>query len=230
MTPQFAKAVDPVFMYVIRLLDRIENYKRDEPDRMPNPDLERHELINRLNRAQDQLANSSDWQLAKYAIIAWIDDSLIFADWSGSAAWQEDPLEVQIYGPRIAATEFFEKAKQAQSLHNKDALEIFYVCVMLGFYGAYRLDALGARDSDDHRMILRERDLPPSREAWAKEMRAYLRLKQGLPPLAIDRRESGSAAALEERSNCIASWMVFIVLSATVFFTAWYLFYVRVPS
>jgi type VI secretion system protein ImpK len=206
-------------MYVIRLLERIELHED------PSPDGEQQDIVARLDRAEADLGNSTEWRLAKYALVAWIDDALIFAHWNGAQWWQENPLEVQLFQERVAAYKFFQDAKEAAALPNKDALEVFYVCVMLGFYGAYRMEATGARDNVEHQGFLRQYDLPLTREAWAKQTRAFLRLQQGRPKIMPNPREGDFAPPLEERYNCVSAALLALVLLAAAFFTAWYLFY-----
>jgi type VI secretion system protein ImpK len=219
MTPRFSKAVDPIFMHVIRLLDRIEHHQE------PTPQQEQHELLSRIEKAEADLGGSAEWRLSKYAIVAWIDDALIFAEWSGNRWWQENPLEVQLFRERVAAYKFFQDAKEAAASQQKDALEVFYVCVMLGFYGAYRPEAFGARDAEEHRSFLRQYDMPPSREAWAKQTRSYLRLQQGRPKIGVNPREGDFAPPLEEKFACISAWLFAAIMLAIVTFTGWYLFY-----
>ncbi|MBX3444406.1 MAG: DotU family type IV/VI secretion system protein [Planctomyces sp.] len=218
MTPRFSKAVDPIFMHVIRTLDRIERHEE------LNPHLEQAAIQSRIERAESELGGSPEWQLAKYALVAWIDDAMIFAEWSGNRWWQENPLEVVIYRERVAAYKFFQDAKEAAAAQLKDALEVFYVCVMLGFYGAYRPEAFGARDQDEHRLFLRQYDLPPTREAWAKQTRTYLRLQQGRPKISVNPREGNFAPPLEDKFAAISGWLLASVLLAAVFFLGWYLF------
>ena len=79
MTPEFARAVDPVFLYVINLLERVGS---DEAVSAPE---ERVRIRAELDRAEALLGQSRDWELAKYALVTWIDEVLIEAPW-GSAA------------------------------------------------------------------------------------------------------------------------------------------------
>ena len=80
MTPEFAKAVDPVFLYVLNLLERIN---QGEP---VSAEDERSEILKGLDRADAQLGHRDDWQLAKYALVSWIDEVLIEAPWLSTPA------------------------------------------------------------------------------------------------------------------------------------------------
>src|SRR5204862_385786 len=100
MTPKFAKAVDPVFMHVLGLLERIA---RDE-NLMVNE--ERVKIRGWLDQAEGQLGHGPDWQLAKYALVAWIDDVLIDAPWDGRNWWKENALEVEVFNTRLRNEQF----------------------------------------------------------------------------------------------------------------------------
>ena len=79
MTPNFAAAVDPIFLHVLGLLERIGQSDA------PNPTEERAVINNWIRHAEAQLGQKQDWELAKYALVAWIDDVLIEAPWTGKA-------------------------------------------------------------------------------------------------------------------------------------------------
>ena len=68
MNPRFASAVDPIFLHVLRLLDRI-----GQGDSI-SPDDERERIENRFREAESQASDKNGWELAKYALVAWIDE------------------------------------------------------------------------------------------------------------------------------------------------------------
>ena len=68
MTPEFAAAVDRAFLHVLRLLDRIGRGEH------PPAAEERLRIRGWLDQAEAQLGGRDDWKLAKYALVAWIDD------------------------------------------------------------------------------------------------------------------------------------------------------------
>ena len=51
------------------------------------------------------------------------------------ADWNESKLEVRLYDGNDRAWRFWEQAKLAEARAERDALEGFYLCVMLGFRG-----------------------------------------------------------------------------------------------
>ena len=203
MTPPFSKAVDPIFLYVLDLLDRIE---RNE---MPVVSDERVRIRARIDQAEAQLGQREDWNLAKYALVAWIDDLLIEAPWEGRTAWENRPLEVELFGRREAYSAFYSKAVDASALTKKDALEVFYVCVVLGFRGLYR-DASGVS-------LAQQLGMPADVELWAKKTAMAIHLAQGRPPIAETPREGDGGPPLEGKFNLIAmSLLCFMLLSAAL--------------
>lgn len=220
MNPRFAAQLDPIFIYVIRLLERIE--EREEPV----PREEFNLIRQKLETAGAALGNSAEWELAKYALASWIDEVLMFAEWRGKDWWVNNTLEIEFFRTREASTQFFSRAKEAASHASRDALEVFYICVVLGFYGIYRDEQSEEFRSDRGSRYLEDLGLPSSRELWAKQTKASLQLQQGRPRIPVEPKP-GTAPPLEEKYSCIASWLVAIVLTLAVFFGAWYHFVVN---
>ncbi|HWL08512.1 MAG TPA: DotU family type IV/VI secretion system protein [Planctomicrobium sp.] len=217
MNPRFATAVDPVFLYVIRLIDRIEN--REEPvAREEFNHLRRH-----FETAEAALGQSKEWLLAKYALVSWIDELLIFAEWRGRDWWENNTLETELFRTREASTQFFVKAREAGALETRNALEIYYICIVLGFYGIYRTELSLGSGSERGSHFLQDLGLPPTRELWARQTKAALQLQQGRPSISVDSKP-GDAPPLEEKFECIASWLVTLVLAVSLFFVSFYLF------
>jgi len=208
MTPEFAEVIDRVFLYVLGLLDRIE---RDEN---PVPSDERVWVRSWLDEADAKLGQRQDWQLAKYALVAWIDDVLIEAPWDGRGWWKENALEVEVCNTRLRHEQFYVKAKEAAALSKKDALEVFYVCVVLGFRGLYRDPAAAA-------VLAAPRGLPPDLESWSRQTSMAIQLGQGRPPITETIVPGQGAPPLEGPAQFIWSALAGVVLAAFVLMFAW---------
>ena len=87
MQPDFAKAVDPIFLAVLRLESRIENR-----DNIITAD-ERGILMRKIEEAEGKLGLREEWKLSKYAICGWIDSKLIEIPWKESEWWKNHSLE-----------------------------------------------------------------------------------------------------------------------------------------
>jgi type VI secretion system protein ImpK len=185
MSPDFAAAVDPLILSVLGLLERIERNEYRSAEE------EREQVQNRLREAEDQLGEKSGWELAKYALVAWIDEVLIAAPWEGSHWWENNLLEFAHFKTRVRAAEFYAKAKEARELSRRDALEVFYVCVVLGFRGLYALP--------EGPILADQLQLPADVDGWAARTARSIKLGQGRVPIPESPRVGGSAFPLEGR-------------------------------
>ncbi len=70
----------------------------------------------------------------RYALVCWLDELFILHS-PLEPAWNERKLEVALYGTNNRAWKFWEQARLAETRVSLDALEVFYLCVMLGFRG-----------------------------------------------------------------------------------------------
>jgi type VI secretion system protein ImpK len=73
----------------------------------------------------------------RYALVCWLDEIFVLDPHWGEY-WQEHALEVALYGSRERAHQFWEQAERAEVRPGSDAIEVYYLCVMLGFRGDYR--------------------------------------------------------------------------------------------
>lgn len=204
MSPKFAKAVDPVFLYMMELMDRIE---RDGSGIDPNQ--ERIRVKKRIDHAENILGQTPDWELAKYALVGWIDQLLISAPWNGANWWQNNDLEFEYFHSGKAFEHFFVAAKDAQALSSKDALEVYYICVVLGFRGLY-----GHPNSLQY---TQHYGLPNDLDSWAKQTAAALQLGQGRSPV-LERPEPGEGAPPLSGYNKLINMSLFAVIMAAVCF------------
>jgi type VI secretion system protein ImpK len=88
-------------------------------------------------------------QAAEYALVVFVDELVSVSSWPGREQWDAAHLEQERFNTALAGTEFFERMDRLRD-SQRQALEVFYVCLTLGFEGGYRGDAarrqeLGAR-------------------------------------------------------------------------------------
>lgn len=203
MNPEFASVIDPIFSATLQLESRIaDKAKVIASD-------ERAGLLRKIDEAEAKLGNIQDWQLSKYALCAWIDAKLIEAPWNGSGWWKDNCLEVKYFGRRDAHEDFFKRAADANSLSRKDALEVFYIAVVLGFKGFY-----GDHDASYAASMAQSLRLPESLEAWCREVARSLQLRQGRPQIQERVQAGGSARPLTGRTTLAAFALVSAILVA----------------
>jgi len=77
-----------------------------------------------------------DYDLARFAIVAWVDDTIMNSQWSHSGRWQRELLQREYYKTTDAGEIFFERLNQVGP-HQRDVREIYYLCLAMGFKGQY---------------------------------------------------------------------------------------------
>lgn len=209
MSPDFASAVDPIFLHVIDLLDRISR------NQCSRPETEREGVENGLRDAEAQCGDRKDWQLAKYALVSWIDEVLKQAPWEGSSWWTENSLEFAHFRTNDAAVEFYRRAKEAAALPRRDALEVFYVCVVLGFRGLYHLN--------DKAFLAEHLQLPPDVELWAGQVARSVKSGLGRAEFEDFSQPILGAPPLLGRYRLVAVGLAGIVLAAFLAVLGFYL-------
>jgi type VI secretion system protein ImpK len=90
-----------------------------------------------IGMAQDSIAES------KYAIVALMDETVLSVPGSCRDYWISTPMQLDYFGDNIAGQEFFNKLAKLllQPENKKDVLEVYYLCLSLGFEGKYKIMA-----------------------------------------------------------------------------------------
>jgi type VI secretion system protein ImpK len=109
---------------------------------LPSPDV----LQRRVSSLFDQMTRKcqeagipdEDANEAKYAIAAFTDEQIFRSAWPGRSQWMGQPLQLVYFNENTAGEGFFTRLA---SLQNQPArahvLEIYYLCLCLGFQGQY---------------------------------------------------------------------------------------------
>lgn len=211
MTPKLAQAVDPIFLHVLDLLERINRNESTSPQD------DRLRIRALIDQAEAIVGGGGEWDLAKYALVAWIDEMLVDAPWAGSEWWSNNVLEVEIFKTRNCSEQFYVKAQEAATLPTRDALEVFYVGVLMGFRGMYRDPRLA-------KSIAEARGLPTDLETWVKQTSLSIRLGQGRPSLAAPGRDLSGAPPLRGKGIVVWPWTTAMMLAASTIVCLWFWF------
>ena len=203
MTPQFAKAIDPVFLYALDLMSRIAD------DEHPLPQEERIRIRSLIDQGAAMIPSGEQWELAKYAIVSWIDDILVNSSWEHAGWWRNNVLEVEMFNTRLCFEQFFINAQRAGGLPNRDALEVYYICGVLGFRGLYA-------DPQTAAMLSQRHGLPPDFPTWARQASMSIRLGQGRPELALPGRELYGAPPLKSKARVVWPWLFAAMLAVSI--------------
>ncbi len=78
-------------------------------------------------------------QVAKFGLAAFVDETVLTNDFPLKQEWEKNPLQLEYFGEQLAGVKFFEKldAMLKQIDVTVDAVEVYYVCMLLGFKGKY---------------------------------------------------------------------------------------------
>ncbi|RNC71728.1 MAG: DotU family type IV/VI secretion system protein [Desulfuromonadales bacterium] len=77
-----------------------------------------------------------EYELARFAVCAWIDEAVLSSAWSEKGLWLREQLQRLHYNTTEAGEEFFDRLN-ALGLHQREVREVFYLCLALGFTGKY---------------------------------------------------------------------------------------------
>ena len=82
----------------------------------------------------DVLGDQTGFLGIRYALACWLDDIFIL-DSVWREQWNANKMEYALYKLNKRNNEFWEQAQRAQTRPTRDAIEVYYLCVMLGFRG-----------------------------------------------------------------------------------------------
>ena len=104
---------------------------------------------------------------ARYAVTAYIDEMIIGSRWTHREQWAARPLPYDFFGEYVAGEGFFKRLDTIRrSLPlNADLLEVYGLCLILGFEGQYRLnerERLRGLIEDVTREVQAKRGDPPA--------------------------------------------------------------------
>jgi type VI secretion system protein ImpK len=84
-----------------------------------------------------------DTRLATFAVVAFLDESILNSNNPVFADWPRMPLQEELFGGHTAGEIFFQCIDRllahSDSPHLADTLEVFALCLLLGYRGRYSL-------------------------------------------------------------------------------------------
>src|SRR5436305_5864214 len=90
---------------------------------------------------------AEDAKLATFAVVAFLDESVLNSQNPIFANWARQPLQEELFGTHVAGEMFFQNLQQllgrSDSSDLADLLEIYYLCLLLGFGGRYSVGNRG---------------------------------------------------------------------------------------
>lgn len=109
----------------------------------------RNQILGAL-KAVDQQAKGvayvdEDIRLATYAIVAFLDESVLNQRKPIFADWVRRPLQEELFGKHVAGEQFFQNLTEVlgrrETPQTADLLEVYYLCLLLGYLGRYSISS-----------------------------------------------------------------------------------------
>nr|WP_255581769.1 type IVB secretion system protein IcmH/DotU [Cupriavidus sp. AU9028] len=100
-------------------------------------------FLDEFDRGARRLQVSADDVFdAKYAFCAAIDETILASSFAIRPEWERRPLQLVLFGEQLAGEAFFTRLEtlRAQGAPRLQALEVFHMCLLLGFRGKYILE------------------------------------------------------------------------------------------
>jgi type VI secretion system protein ImpK len=91
------------------------------------------------DRANRYRFDSKIIQVSKFALASFFDETILTNNFPLKDEWEKNPLQLEYFGEQLAGNKFFDKlqAMLKQIDSTQDAVEIYYICMLLGFKGRY---------------------------------------------------------------------------------------------
>ncbi len=85
---------------------------------------------------------AEDIYATKYAFCAAVDETVLNSPFAIRDAWMLQPLQLTLFGDQLAGENFFHRLEElrAQGAARLQSLEVFYMCLLLGFQGKYLIE------------------------------------------------------------------------------------------
>jgi type VI secretion system protein ImpK len=80
-------------------------------------------------------------EYAKYAIIALLDETVLSVPGACRDFWISSPMQLEHFGDNLAGQEFYHRLDKllTRPQRTRDVLEIYYLCLCLGFEGKFKI-------------------------------------------------------------------------------------------
>jgi type VI secretion system protein ImpK len=98
-------------------------------------------LSNADQEARNRGYTAEDARLASFAVVAFLDESVLNLQNPVFAGWPRKPLQEEMFGGHVAGEIFYQSLQRllerSESAQLADVLEVFHLCVLLGYRGKY---------------------------------------------------------------------------------------------
>lgn len=135
--PNLAFCFQELFTAIVRVRFNLQS--------VPNADAFRANARDLIRMATQDAAGrgyvSEDGKLAAFAVVAFLDESVLTSKNPVFSTWSRMPLQEELFGEHMAGETFFQYVQlllsRRDSIETADVLEVYYLCMLLGYRGRY---------------------------------------------------------------------------------------------
>lgn len=114
----------------------LKNLEHQQPSfEQVKTDIKQH-IADSQKRADRDSIPPEDFDLARFAIFAWVDEAILNSSWKEKEKWQGELLQ-RVYFQTTAAGELFFERLNNIGPHQREVREIYYLCLAMGFTGRF---------------------------------------------------------------------------------------------
>jgi type VI secretion system protein ImpK len=125
----------------ITAIVRVRSDRRDVAD----PEVFRQQFKQVLAAAHDEARKSGypseDVRLAVYAVVVLLDEAVLHSRQPAFGEWARRPLQEEVFGGHVGGEAFFDRMRELLGRQDveavADVLEVYLLCLVLGFRGRY---------------------------------------------------------------------------------------------
>ena len=162
------------FQEVLTVSERLRSGRQTVSD----PATFRRQVVEAIKIAEQQARNqgykAEDIKLAIFAAVALVDESVLNLRLPVFADWPRRPLQEELFGHHVAGEIFFRNLQdllgKSDSQDLADLLEVYLLCLLLGFAGRYSLGGRGdlraISDATAEKIRRIRGELPSLSPAW----------------------------------------------------------------
>jgi type VI secretion system protein ImpK len=135
--PNLAFCFQELFTAIVRVRFNLQS--------VPNADAFRANAKDLIRMATQDAAGrgytNEDVKLAAFAVVAFLDESVLTSKNAVFSTWSRMPLQEELFGEHMAGETFFQYVQlllsRRDSVETVDVLELYYLCMLLGYRGRY---------------------------------------------------------------------------------------------
>ncbi len=144
MTPENTRRPYNLALIYQEVLTAIERFRANRQN-VSDAESFRHHMREALKTASNEaLATgypADDVKLATFATVAFLDESILNSQNPVFADWRRETLQHELFGTFIAGELFFQNLQALLGRNDSpdlgDLIEVYYLCLVLGFLGKY---------------------------------------------------------------------------------------------